>query len=110
MSDYSIFLEVNGTKVHGFTAGRVIWRVEALCGTFALQKACALIRGGIDERLQHFFGGERQHGFTAGRVICVEYFCPAKPCYRPRAAERSLGQSARCGCKALLGSKKPWWG
>ena len=37
MSDYSIFLEVNGTKVHGFTAGRVIWRVEALCGTFALQ-------------------------------------------------------------------------
>ena len=37
MSDYSIFLEVSGTKVHGFTAGRVIWRVEALCGTFALR-------------------------------------------------------------------------
>ena len=35
MSDYSIFLEVNGTKAHGFTAGRVIWRVDALCGVFA---------------------------------------------------------------------------
>ena len=43
MSDYSIFLEVDGTKVHGFTAGRVMWRVDALCGVF-LRKGDAAAR------------------------------------------------------------------